>query len=711
MGEGGMPFPMLSISINCWGEILYRNRMWAFFLAVSIFQVALLPASAKQSARSLAPNYRHWVEVEVPYIISTEERKEFLALTTDQERDSFIAAFWRARNPDLNSESNSYKEEHYRRLAYANEHFGTLKFENGWRTPMGRIYIVLGSPKQKATYYERANVRPMEIWFYQGTSPALPPFFYILFYKHSSAEDWRIYSPRIDGPTALVTTGRGTNDNKQALGLIRRSLGDEVARTTGSLIPSEPVNFDEFTPSMDSDVMLSTIDNLPDNPLTKATLDANRMRERVTTSILTGDQGMEMHYVVFRDEEGRQSLSYLLSSARPDPSIVGSRSDGSSYYDLVLRTSVLTVDGMSVYEQEDELAGKLTATQAEVVKKKIFAAEGRVPLAAGKYTLIATLTNNINHVARRQHVSVIVPSMNGQRIGISELVEYGAPAAVPDAAGKLPFSASKVRFTPRAAQVAHLRVGDKLPLVFQLWLAPRSEQTGIPEKVHLRYVFGAVTASHDSAIVENEDIEAGNRDKGGNIVTGHTVDTSGLPAGTYRLVLTAGREGSTQPAYAAMTLYVQRVEDFVEQWTAYGPADPGGAAVDDLKRAMSAESQGSDEEARSFYALSLSENPADARPFNRLASLFERRAQIDDLSKLSLQPIVTQSSVDPKTLLAITQALTKLGNPKGAVRMLEAQVKLQPPNASLYLALANACESSGDSARARDLRSLAAAIK
>jgi len=685
--------------------------MWAFLLTVTILQFAFLPASAKQSLRDLAPNYRHWIEVEVPYIISTEERKEFLTLTTDQERDSFISAFWRARNPDANSEANGYKEEHYRRLAYANEHFGTLKFENGWRTPMGRIYIQLGAPKQRATYYERANVRPMEIWFYEGKSAALPPFFYILFYKHSAAEDWRIYSPRIDGPAALVTTGRGTNDNKHALELIRRSLGDEVARTTGSLIPGEPVDFEDFSPSMDSDVMLSTIDNLPDNPLTKATLDANRMRERVTTSILTGDQGMMMQYAVFRDEEGKQTVSYLLSSARPDPSIVGSRSDGSQYYDLVLRTSVLTLDGKSVYDQEDGLAGKMTAAQAEVVKKKIFAAEGRIPLAPGKYTLIATLTNNINHIARRQHVSVTVPSMNGQRIGISELVEYGAPAAVPDPAGQLPFSASKVRFTPRATQVVHLRAGDKLPLVFQLWLDPKTGESAIAEKVHLRYVFGAVTASHDSATVENEDIEAGNRDKVGNIVTGHTVDTSGLPAGTYRLIVTATREGSTQPAYAAMTLYVQRIEDFVERWTAYGPPDPGGVAIDDLKRGMSAESEGSDDEARRFYGRSLSENPADDRPLSRLAALFERRGEADELSKLSLQPIMTLGAVNPHTLLTISEALTKLGNAKGVVRMLEAQIKLQPPNSSLYLALANACESSGDSARARDLRRLAAAIK
>ena len=705
-----MPSPAIYID-HCWGDILYRIRMWAFLLTLSMLQVALVPALASNAVRNLAPNYRHWMEVEVPYIISSEERKHFLVLTTDQERESFISAFWRARNPDPNSESNSYKEEHYRRLTYANEHFGTLKFENGWRTPMGRIYIVLGPPKQKAAYHERANIRPVEIWFYGSETPALPPFFYVLFYKHSAAEDWRIYSPRLDGPTALVTTGRGQSDNAAALSFIRKSVGDEVARTTGSLIPTEPVNFDDFSPSMDSDVMLATIDNLPNNPFTKATLDANRMRERVTSSILTGDDGMTMQTVVFRDEDGRQTLSYLLSSARPDPSIVGSRADGSLYYDLILRTSVLTAEGTQVYEQEDELTGKMTAAQAEMARKKTFAAEGRVPLSAGTYNVVATLTNNINHVARRQRTAVNVPASNGQRIGISELVEYGTPAAMPDPKSQLPFSASKVRFTPRAAQVAYLRTGDQLPLMFQLWLDPKTGESSSTEKVHLHYVFGAITASHGAPAVENEDIEAGNRDKAGNIVTGHTLDTSSLPVGTYRLVVTATREGSPQPAYAAMTIHVQHAEDFTDRWTAYGPAEPGGGAVDDLKRGLSAEIQGSDDDAKSFYLRALVESPSDTRSFNKLAALYERHGQVNELAKLSVQPIASQNSVDPGTLLMISRALAALGNHKGVVRMLEAQIKLQPPTATLYYALANACEASGSSARARDLRSLAMGIK
>jgi GWxTD domain-containing protein len=158
---------------------------------------------AANRIKNLPPVYRHWVETEVPYIISTVEQKNFLSLTTDAERDSFIENFWRIRNPDLGAEINTYKEEHYRRLSYANENFGDRRYEDGWRTDRGRMYIVLGAPKQRAQYHDVGNVRPMEIWFYESQTQALPPYFYLLFFKPSASEDYRLYSPRNDGPVRL----------------------------------------------------------------------------------------------------------------------------------------------------------------------------------------------------------------------------------------------------------------------------------------------------------------------------------------------------------------------------------------------------------------------------------------------------------------------------------------------------------------------------
>jgi len=148
---------------------------------IALLFCVILPLHALDSAKSLAPRYRHWLNEEVNYIIESEEKRQFLGLSNDAERENFIKLFWEARNPTPGSDVNEYKEEHYRRLAYANQNFGNIGAQNGWRTDRGHMYIVLGEPKQKANYPESRNVRPLLIWFYEAANPALPPHFYIVF--------------------------------------------------------------------------------------------------------------------------------------------------------------------------------------------------------------------------------------------------------------------------------------------------------------------------------------------------------------------------------------------------------------------------------------------------------------------------------------------------------------------------------------------------
>jgi GWxTD domain-containing protein len=105
----------------------------------------------KQSESSLYKEldspYKKWLDEDVIYIISPEERNAFLHLQTNEEREAFIEAFWQRRNPNPDSPDNSYKDEIYRRIAYANEHFASGI--PGWRTDRGRIYITWGPPDEK----------------------------------------------------------------------------------------------------------------------------------------------------------------------------------------------------------------------------------------------------------------------------------------------------------------------------------------------------------------------------------------------------------------------------------------------------------------------------------------------------------------------------------------------------------------------------------
>jgi GWxTD domain-containing protein len=96
----------------------------------------------KALKRELSKEYKTWLNEDVAYIITPEEKQAFLQLSNDEERDQFIEQFWLRRDPTPDTPENEYKEEHYARIAYANEHFAAGI--PGWKTDRGRIYIMFG---------------------------------------------------------------------------------------------------------------------------------------------------------------------------------------------------------------------------------------------------------------------------------------------------------------------------------------------------------------------------------------------------------------------------------------------------------------------------------------------------------------------------------------------------------------------------------------
>ncbi len=115
----------------------------------------------KRTLKELGFEYRQWLTEDVTYIISPEERNAFLQLDTNEEREQFIEQFWlrRSSNPDL--PENDFKEEHYRRIAYANEHFASGI--PGWKTDRGRMYITWGPADEVESHPTGGTYdRPME---------------------------------------------------------------------------------------------------------------------------------------------------------------------------------------------------------------------------------------------------------------------------------------------------------------------------------------------------------------------------------------------------------------------------------------------------------------------------------------------------------------------------------------------------------------------
>jgi GWxTD domain-containing protein len=137
-----------------------------------------LKKKQKELERELAGPWKKWLNEDVVYIITDEEKQAFKRLKTDEERQQFVESFWQRRDPTPDTEENEYKEEHYRRIAYANDHYASGI--PGWKTDRGMIYIKYGPPDEIDSHpsggsYERpieegggeTSTYPFEDWRYR----------------------------------------------------------------------------------------------------------------------------------------------------------------------------------------------------------------------------------------------------------------------------------------------------------------------------------------------------------------------------------------------------------------------------------------------------------------------------------------------------------------------------------------------------------------
>ncbi len=188
--------------------------------------------NSKALKQELSKTYKKWLDEDVRYIITDEERSAFKQLSNDEERDQFIEAFWQRRDPTPDTVENEYKEEHYRRIAYANEHFASGV--PGWRTDRGRIYIVFGPPDEIEAHpsggtYERpmeegggeTSTFPFEQWRYRYIE-GIGQEIIIEFVDSCMCNDYHMTIDRAE-KDALLETPNGGPTLYEQMGLASRS--------------------------------------------------------------------------------------------------------------------------------------------------------------------------------------------------------------------------------------------------------------------------------------------------------------------------------------------------------------------------------------------------------------------------------------------------------------------------------------------------------
>ncbi|HSA97371.1 MAG TPA: GWxTD domain-containing protein [Acidobacteriota bacterium] len=354
-----------------------------------LLAAAAAPAGQKAGTPKLPDRYRTWLDEDVAYIITPTEREVFLKLQSDRERDLFIEAFWRQRDPTPGSEENEFKTEHYRRIAHANRYLGRDAPKPGWKTDRGRFYIILGEPRDIQRFEGKSGVYDTEIWFYQGkTDLGLPAGFNLVFFREGGHGEYRLYSPVGDGPQALLAGYFGGPDYQAAYQKLRE-IEPSIAAVSLSFIPGES---DDVLgrPSMGSDILINRIESAP----------ARAVESKYAQKFLEYKDIVEVEYTanyldsdslvkVFRDPSGLYFVHYAVEPRR----LSVNEYDGKYSTTLKVNGRVTTADGRLVHQFDKTVSLNLSAAEMADAGRVPFDYQDLFPLVAGDYSLSLLIKN------------------------------------------------------------------------------------------------------------------------------------------------------------------------------------------------------------------------------------------------------------------------------------------------------------------------------
>lgn len=400
-----------------WSLFFPYKRSTRFLAAIFLVFLFLLSLASA----SLPERYRRWLEEEVVYIITPKEREVFLKLQTDRERDIFIEAFWKQRDPNPSTPQNEFREEHYRRFNYANQFLGRGTGKPGWKTDQGRIYIILGPPNNIETYENIMGVYPTQVWFYYGDPRyGLPTGFNVIFFKKEGTGEYILYSPSDHGPQALVAdymyNARDARDAYQRL----HQLSPNLAEQSLSLIPGE--RLEPGVINLASNRLLATIMSLPQRRVEDAYAEAwFRHKDMIEVEYSTNYIRSDFEVWTVRSGQGHYLVHYSVEPAKLSVS-----QDGQNYlarFDLNGRVS--DDKGRTIYQFDRSIPLNLTREELAEIGKRAVAFQDVFPLVPGNYTLDLLIKNPVSREFSSFSKKLALPDNTGQPEIGQVLLAYG----------------------------------------------------------------------------------------------------------------------------------------------------------------------------------------------------------------------------------------------------------------------------------------------
>ncbi len=504
--------------------------------------------NARALKQELSKPYKKWLDEDVSYIITDEERAAFKQLSNDEERDNFIEAFWQRRDPTPDTEENEFKEEHYQRIAYANEHFAAGV--PGWRTDRGRIYIVFGKPDEIDSHpsggsYQRpmeegggeTSTFPFEDWRYRYIE-GIGQEVIIEFVDNCMCGEYHMTMDRSEKDALLMTPNAGLTMWEQM------GMSNKSQRFNGNGLERLGLGPDSAGLQAKQFDRLEQFAKLQQAPKVKFT----DLEEAVNSKVILNPMPFDVHVDFVKVTTDTALVPITIQMKNRDITFVNKEGVQRGTANIFARLTTLTGKIVQTFEdtvQVDVPAELLprTAENAQVYYKA-------VPLRPGRYKLniaVKDVNGDRKGVWSR---SIIVPEYSDDKLSNSSLILADVMEPVPTKAigtGNFVIGTTKVR--PRVAPA------DGKPAIFKRDKDPKLNfwmqvyNLGLDEKTHkpsATIEYDITNVATNKSVVQKVETTDTMGNVGDQVTLQKSVVTSNLQPGVYKIHIKVNDRVSNQ---------------------------------------------------------------------------------------------------------------------------------------------------------------------
>jgi GWxTD domain-containing protein len=507
----------------------------------------------------LSKTYKKWLNEDVVWIITDEERATFKQLSNDEERDNFIEAFWQRRDPTPDTEENEYKEEHYRRIAYANEHYAAGI--PGWKSDRGRIYIMYGPPDETNSHpsggtYERpmeegggeTSTFPFEDWRYRFIE-GIGQEIIVEFVDTCMCGDYHMTIDRSEKDALKYTPNAGLTLYEQM------GMSTKASRFNGGGLEQLGAGPDASTQATKEFDRLETFAKLNAPPPIKY----KDLEEIVNTKIITNLMPFDVRTDFVKVTGDTVLVPITVQLKYRD--ITFANKDGVERGTVNIFMRVTTLTGKIVQTQEEPVQVDVPAELLPKTAENSAVYWKALPLRPGRYKVDIAVKDVNGDRKGLWSRGIVVPEYSDDKLATSSLIVADVMEPVPTkdvSTGQFVIGLNKVR--PRVAPA------DGKPALFKrskdqkvnFWM--QVYNLGVDEKTHkasATFEYDIVNVATNKSVVQKTESTETMGNVGDQITLQKSIAAANLQPGVYRVEIKVNDNISKQTVDPSATFAVE----------------------------------------------------------------------------------------------------------------------------------------------------------